>query len=252
MRSLPSERRARPAGEWNHYRITAANGTIKLAVNGKEVSGGYDITPRKGHIHLESEGGAVLYRNLRVKELPPARALAADQIAQPDEGFVSLYTGTDFRGWQFPGGHEGHWVSKDWVIAYDGRSEATQKDLLTEKTLGDAVVIADWRWLAGSEPPANPLPIQIGGAELPLDARAMVTRALSARPLSGEWRRAILTRRGGRLTLTIDGRAVFQDVPAGGTAGRGHGERHRLVERPLALQHDGRPIEFASIFVKEL
>ena len=72
MRSLPSERRARPAGEWNHYRITAQNGTIKLAVNGKEVSGGYDISPRKGYIHLESEGGRVLYRNLRIKELPSA------------------------------------------------------------------------------------------------------------------------------------------------------------------------------------
>src|ERR671910_2613136 len=49
VRSLPSERRARPAGEWNHYRITAQNGTIKLAVNGKEVSGGHDIAPRKGY-----------------------------------------------------------------------------------------------------------------------------------------------------------------------------------------------------------
>ena len=70
MRSLPSEHRARPAGEWNHYRITGRNGTMKLAVNGKEVSGGYDITPRKGYIRLESEGGRVLYRNLRIKELP--------------------------------------------------------------------------------------------------------------------------------------------------------------------------------------
>jgi Domain of Unknown Function (DUF1080) len=242
MRSLPSEHRARPAGEWNHYRITAVNGTIKLAVNGKEVSGGYDISPRKGYIHLESEGGVVLYRNLRVKELPPAPGLSAEQTAQPDEGFVSLYTGTDFRGWQFPSGHESHWVSKDWVIAYDGRSEATPKDLLTQKTFGDAVVIADWRWTAASEPLVHPLPIQIGGAELPVDARAMVTRALSARPLTGEWRRAMLSRRGGRLTLTLDGRPVFQDVPAGGAAGRG----------PLALRHDGRPIEFASIFVKEL
>ena len=102
MRSLPSERRARPAGEWNHYRITAQNGTIKLAVNGKEVSGGYDISPRKGYIHLESEGGRVLYRNLRVKELPAANSLAPDQIAQADNGFVPLYTGVDFSGWQYP------------------------------------------------------------------------------------------------------------------------------------------------------
>ena len=242
MRSLPSERRARPAGEWNHYRITAANGTIKLAVNGKEVSGGYDITPRKGYIHLESEGGAVLYRNLRVKELPPAPALAADQIAQPDEGFVSLYTGTDFRGWQFPTGHEGHWISKDWVIAYDGRSEASNKDLRTLRMFGDVVLITDWRWTAAGVSGADPLPVRIAGAELSAEARTMVIRALSARPLSGEWRRAVLTRRAGRLSLSIDGQAVFQDIPAGGTAGRG----------PIALRHDGHPVEFASIFVKDL
>ncbi len=150
MRSLPTERRARPAGEWNHYRITALNGTLKLAVNGKEVSGGYDITPRKGYIHLESEGGRVLYRNLRVKELPPAPALPPDQIAQADEGFVSIYTGVDFSGWQYPKGHEGHWTSKDWVIAYDGKSEAAEKDLRTEKAFGDVSIIADWRSTSGS------------------------------------------------------------------------------------------------------
>ena len=118
MRSLPSERRARPAGEWNHYRVTARDGTLKLAVNGKEVSGGYDISPRKGYLHLESEGGVVQYRNLRIQELPPSGSLSPDQIAREDEGFVSIYTGTDFRGWRYPAGHEGHWVSKDWTIAY--------------------------------------------------------------------------------------------------------------------------------------
>ncbi len=135
MRSLPSERRARPAGEWNHYRITAQNGTIKLAVNGKEVSGGYDISPRKGYIHLESEGGRVLYRNLRIKELPSAAALAPEHIAQADEGFVSIYTGVDFSGWRHGPKHQGHWEAKDWVIAYDGGGEAESRTLLTREDL---------------------------------------------------------------------------------------------------------------------
>ncbi len=135
MRSLPSERRARPAGEWNHYRITAQNGTIKLAVNGKEVSGGYDISPRKGYIHLESEGGRVLYRNLRIKELPGAAALAPEHIARADEGFVSIYTGVDFSGWRHGPKHQGHWEAKDWVIAYDGGGEADSRTLLTRAGL---------------------------------------------------------------------------------------------------------------------
>jgi 3-keto-disaccharide hydrolase len=247
MRSLPSERRARPAGEWNHYRITARNGTLKLAVNGAEVSGGYDIAPRKGYIHLESEGGTVLYRNLRLKELPSAGSLLPDQIAQPDEGFVSLYSGVDFKGWQFPKGHQEHWVSRDWVIAYDGRSEADDKGLWTEKAFGDAVVIADWRRTAPRADAveaaivADTLPLGIAGVELPADARAAIARTLSSAP-PGQWRRAILTKRSGRMTLTINGESVLQDVPVPGLTTRAR----------IGLRHDGRPVEFASIFIKEL
>jgi hypothetical protein len=237
MRSLPSERRAKPAGEWNHYRITAQNGTLELAVNGKEVSGGSDIAPRKGYIHLESEGGVVDWRNLRIRELPSAGALPPDQIAQADEGFVSLYTGTDFRGWQYPAGHESHWVSKDWVIAYDGKSAAADKDLWTEKEFGDVVVIADWRRSA----PADVLPIGFAGVELPEQARSSVRRAMAATTQKPQWRRATYTKRGGRLTLAIDGETVFQDVEVSTARGRNR----------IGLKHDGNPTEFASIFVKE-
>jgi hypothetical protein len=45
-RCLPSEKRAKTSPEWNHYRITANDGVLKLAVNGKEVSGGYECNPR--------------------------------------------------------------------------------------------------------------------------------------------------------------------------------------------------------------
>jgi hypothetical protein len=239
-RSLPSERRARPAGEWNHYRITALNGTLKLAVNGKEVSGGYDIAPRKGYIHLESEGGVVEWRNLRLKELPSSGALPPEQVAQADEGFRTLYTGTDFRGWQYPAGHEGHWVSKDWIIAYDGKSEADRKDLWTEQVFGDVAIILDWRWTgAGAE--AAILPLRVGETELPEEARAAVARVLGAAGAAGRWHRAHLTRRGGRVSLTIDGARVFDDV-AWGPAG---------VAQRIGLRHVEGPIEFANIFARE-
>ena len=69
-RCLPSERRTKPAGEWNHYRVTCRDGVLKLEINGREVSGGYDISPRTGHICLEAEGTEVWFRNLTVLELP--------------------------------------------------------------------------------------------------------------------------------------------------------------------------------------
>src|SRR5437588_2630958 len=34
-RCLPSENRCKGGGEWNHYRVEANNGVLKLAVNGK-------------------------------------------------------------------------------------------------------------------------------------------------------------------------------------------------------------------------
>ncbi len=177
-RSLPREQRSRPAGEWNHYRITAQSGTVQLEVNGAEVAGGSNIAPRKGFIHLESEGGVVKWRNIRLRELPPAPGtLAAEAVSTADDGFLSLYTGTDFRGWQFPAGHENHWVSRDWWIAYDGQSTAADKDLKSDRMFGDVSVIADWR--QAPSPDAG-LPIGFEWMTMSLEAQALAAKALVA------------------------------------------------------------------------
>jgi hypothetical protein len=275
-RSLPREQRSRPAGEWNHYRITAQNGTVKLEVNGAEVAGGSNISPRKGYIHLESEGGVVKWRNIRLRELPAAPGtLAADDVSTADEGFLSLYTGTDFRGWQFPAGHENHWVSRDWWIAYDGQSTAADKDLKSDRMFGDVTLIADWRQAPS---PDAVLPIGFEGMTIPAEAHALAAKALGdagtpaprgggARGRNGgadlqvgpstqdaarrggggggggrPWVRGTLTRRAGRISLAINGQPVFTDVAAPGASSRGR----------LLLKHQDRPIDFASIFVKTL
>ena len=85
MRSFPTEQRSKPSPEWNHYRITCQDGTIRLAVNGKEVSGGSECLWRKGYIGLESEGSPVDWRNIRIKELPSTGA-TAEQSAPLAEG----------------------------------------------------------------------------------------------------------------------------------------------------------------------
>ena len=72
MRSFPSEERSKPSPEWNHYRVTCQDGTVRLAVNGKDVSGGDGVLWRKGYLCLESEGSPVDFRNIRIKELPSA------------------------------------------------------------------------------------------------------------------------------------------------------------------------------------
>lgn len=145
MRSFPSEKRAHPAGgEWNHYRIESREGMVTLAVNGGIVTRAYHCNPRKGYICLESEGGEITFRNIRIQELPGTNPPAV-VTATPDEGFVSLYNGLDLRGWKKDPGHEKHWVAQDWIIDYDGQSEAEDKNLWTEKEYGNFILIVDWR-----------------------------------------------------------------------------------------------------------
>jgi hypothetical protein len=163
-RCLPSERRTKGAGQWNHYRVTCRDGTIALEVNGAKVSGGAGITPRAGHICLESEGTPIRFRRIRIEELPPAEpAIPADQRAAPDEGFRAVFDGT-LDGWVERGGgvpsaaapakdvaaepaagaaEGGHWTVRDWILAFDGKG----KDLWSERSLKDFEMIVDWRWV---------------------------------------------------------------------------------------------------------
>jgi hypothetical protein len=70
----------RKPGEWNTYDIVAVDGVIKLAVNGKFVNGVSRATQKKGYICLESEGAKIMFRNIRIMELPPG-VTAPEQTA---------------------------------------------------------------------------------------------------------------------------------------------------------------------------
>jgi hypothetical protein len=69
-RSFPRKHLAKGHGGWNHYYIRAINGEVRLWVNGEEVSGGTTCSPAQGFLCLESEGSPILFRKLRIRELP--------------------------------------------------------------------------------------------------------------------------------------------------------------------------------------
>jgi len=142
-RCLPSERRCKGGGEWNHYRVEANDGAIKLAVNGKVVSGVSQCNPRKGYLALESEGAECRFKNLKIKELPSTKP-GPKEIAHVAKNFKSIYTGLDLRGWKQDPKNEGHWQPHDWVLNYDGKGT----DLWSVKEYGDFEMICDWRWTA--------------------------------------------------------------------------------------------------------
>jgi hypothetical protein len=76
-----------------------------------------------------------------------ALALAPQRTqAETPAGFVSLFDGKTFAGWNVPEGDNGHWKIVDGVIDYDAASESSgDKSLWTAKKYGDFVLTVDWR-----------------------------------------------------------------------------------------------------------
>ncbi|MDB5307894.1 MAG: hypothetical protein JWO38_2096 [Gemmataceae bacterium] len=135
-RCLPSEDRVKGGGEWNHYKVIANDGVIKLHVNGKEVSGVSQCTPRKGYLALESEGAECHFKNIRIKELPTTNP-KPEEVAKVWEGHKSLFTGIDLSGWKT---EDGAWKAGGGVLRAVGTA-----DLATEKAFGPAELIFDWK-----------------------------------------------------------------------------------------------------------
>ena len=135
MRCLPSEKRARPSprveplprhlpgrraqargqrqGGLRRQPLRPAQGLYLPRVRGLGM-------PLPQHPH---PGASLHQRGTR----PRRRAL--------DDGFISLYSGLDLRGWRSDPGHAGHWRAHDSILDYDGKSTAQDKDLWTEKDL---------------------------------------------------------------------------------------------------------------------
>lgn len=203
-RAFPTENLSKPSPEWNHYRITGINGEITLAVNGTTVTQGKDSSPRKGYICLESEGGIVHYRNLRIQELPDSPVDPAD-VATADRGFRSLYNGLDFSGWTVREGADPSWSSDDWILSHHGVDPEQTGALSTEESFGDFGFVIDVRRNDGPGNVQVLLRETVGVFEL-----TDLTIAEHLAP-TGSWNRLEGELKGNRLTLAVNGVEVVRD-----------------------------------------
>jgi hypothetical protein len=236
QRSLPSERRAKPSPEWNHYRVVCNDGVIKLSVNGKEVSGGSECNYRKGYICLESEGSECHFRNIRLAELP-ATGATKEQTAPTAEDFKIIYTGRDLEGWTAGDEAAKHWKPADWTLKHDGA--ARELALTTAAKYADFVLICDWRVAGGKTQPAQKIPpgVQLRGAKEPV---SLAPEGQGARP-AGQWNRSQITVRGKHVAMELNGNRILDADLSDGSAAA-----------PLALLGGDTPTDFANLYIKQI
>jgi Domain of Unknown Function (DUF1080) len=258
-RCLPSERRCKGGGEWNHYKVIADNGVIKLHVNGKEVSGVSAVRPRKGYLALESEGAECHFRNFRIKELPSTNP-KPEEVAAEAEGFVNLFTGQNLSGWKETAENKGHWQPRDWVLAYDSKGMAEGGRVWSEKSYRDFELIVDWKLPAvkdGDKPKAScglklrgekGAAVEVlpdGGIEGSGPISTFKYPEQNGMKPAGQWNRFHVRMEGDRLTMNLNGTPLgggFNKIEIAGMP----------VEGPIALFADGGPVEFGNIFIREL
>jgi hypothetical protein len=224
-RCIPSENRAKGAGEWNHYRVEARDGVIKLAVNGKVVSGVSKVKPRKGYLALEAEGSECHFRNLKIKELPSTKP-KPEEVCQEGKGHVTLFSGLDLSGWKVDEAQKKNWSAHGGpnLLRYDGKAKIGT--ITTQKEFGDYELVFDCR--------AAKKDTSVG-----IDLRGKDSDRVVLKVQPGKWHRYQITVQGQKATLkTSEGTTsiVTRDLAAKG---------------PLGLAAEG-ACEFTNLFIREL
>lgn len=59
----------KPAGEWNDWRIVVEGDKATFWCNGQKAWDATGLVPEKGYVGLQTEGAALEFRNLRIREL---------------------------------------------------------------------------------------------------------------------------------------------------------------------------------------
>jgi len=181
---------------------------------------------------------------------------AADNT--PPEGFAALFNGKDLTNWKADDKAKECWAIGDGVIKYNGKDG----DLWTEKEYGDFVLMVDWCMSSGvadsgiyvrgnSKSQVNIWCDAMGSGEVygyrtdnaqPEEVRNACKPSKKADKPLAQWNSFVITMKGDRLTVVLNGEEVISNAQLPGVKATG----------PIALQNHGNPLDFKNVYIKEL
>jgi len=258
------------------------NGEIILRVNLDDMSARFPdhqrVTRRAGHTGWLGHGDRVSFRNIHIAELPPV----ANEEGVKAAGFTKIFDGSTLNGWKHtpdisnwkaipgilkhngkPGPTSDLWTEKshgDFILVCDWRwsgrgplknqpvvmPDGSENGTTEIEELDSGIYLRGntksqvnlWNWSVGSgevygyrKDPAMPAEVKSG-----------VTPKVKADRPPGEWNRTMITLKGDRLTVSLNGRVVIDNAQLPGVPATG----------PIGFQHHGAAIDFANVWIKEL
>lgn len=207
-----------------------------------------------------------------------ASASAADNT--PPAGFTALFNGKDLTGWKgLPKGAfenpakraaakpeelaaaqktaddemRAHWSVVDGALHYDGKGHS----MMTAKDYGDFELYVDWKiglkgdsgiYLRGS-PQVQIWDDPVGSGGFYNNQKNPSKPSKRADKPVGEWNSFHIKMVGERVTVTLNGEVVVDNVVM-----ENYWDRSQPIfpAGSIELQHHGNPLEFKNIYVKEL
>ena len=141
----------KPFGEWNKFRILMVGSRVSVWLNGKLVvdhaimENYYDrkaAIPAKGPIQLQTHGGEIRWRNIRLREIGAAEANKILE-GKASSGFKPIFNGKDFSGWAGP--VENYQVTNGVLVCKPGKGGT----IYTKDTYSNFVVRLEFKVPSG-------------------------------------------------------------------------------------------------------
>jgi len=169
--------------------------------------------------------------------------------APATKGWTPLFDGKDLSAWKVSERQKDHWVVRDGVIRYSGRAPT----LWTRDSFGDCALKVDWRMPRAGD--SGVFMRGSGNGQVNIWTWAMGSGELwgqhgvkGCRPVKnadkpvGEWNTFIITMKGDRITVALNGQEVISNLQTRGLPKAG----------AIGLQQHGDPLEFKAIYIKKL
>lgn len=173
----------------------------------------------------------------------------------PPAGFTALFNGQDLTNWQDPATAAEHWKVEGGELINDGKGA----DLATVKSYHHFELMLEWKIpLKGDSGVFLPGGQQVqiwakdcGSGGFVFNHKYTVSPSVVADKPLGEWNSYLLKLLDGKITVTLNGKVVMQDVPVE----RGF-DPPLLgpVTGPLRLQNSPHKVvtTFRNVFIREL